>query len=107
VAARPLGRSVTDLLATVQELEHLGVGLVLTEALDLTIPAATAADPHCGNPETTARRRQQIRDRPTAAGRPDPGAATPYSAQKYGCPRSYARLLQAHRKFRMWVRASA
>ena len=30
------GRSVTDLLATLQELEHLGVGFVsLTEALDL------------------------------------------------------------------------
>jgi DNA invertase Pin-like site-specific DNA recombinase len=32
------GRSVTDLLATLQELEHLGVGFVsLTEALDLTV----------------------------------------------------------------------
>ena len=31
------GRSVTDLLATLQELAHLGVGFVsLTEALDLT-----------------------------------------------------------------------
>src|SRR5262245_36632998 len=31
------GRSVTDLLTTLQELEHLGVGFVsLTEALDLT-----------------------------------------------------------------------
>ena len=31
------GRSVTDLLATLPELEHLGVGFVsLTEALDLT-----------------------------------------------------------------------
>jgi hypothetical protein len=31
------GRSVTDLLATLQELEHLGVGFVsLTEALDIT-----------------------------------------------------------------------
>jgi len=37
------GRSVTDLLATFQELEHLGVGLVsLTEALDLTTPAGRA-----------------------------------------------------------------
>ena len=35
------GRSVTDLLATLQELEHLGVGFVsLTEALDLTTPAS-------------------------------------------------------------------
>ena len=34
------GRSVTDLLATLTELEHLGVGFVsLTEALDLTTPA--------------------------------------------------------------------
>jgi|ERR1017187_2090213 putative DNA-invertase from lambdoid prophage Rac len=34
------GRSVTDLLATLQELEHLGVGFVsLTEALDLTTPS--------------------------------------------------------------------
>jgi hypothetical protein len=33
------GRSVTDLLATLQELDHLGVGFVsLTEALDLPLP---------------------------------------------------------------------
>jgi putative DNA-invertase from lambdoid prophage Rac len=37
------GRSVTDLPATLQELEHLGVGFVsLTEALDLTTPAGRA-----------------------------------------------------------------
>jgi putative DNA-invertase from lambdoid prophage Rac len=37
------GRSVTDLLAALQELEHLGVGFVsLTEALDLTTPAGRA-----------------------------------------------------------------
>src|ERR1700677_4370110 len=37
------GRSVTDLLATLQELEHLGVGFVsLTEALDLITPAGRA-----------------------------------------------------------------
>jgi putative DNA-invertase from lambdoid prophage Rac len=37
------GRSVTYLLATMQELEHLGVGFVsLTEALDLTTPAGRA-----------------------------------------------------------------
>jgi DNA invertase Pin-like site-specific DNA recombinase len=37
------GRSVTDLLATLQGLEHLGVGFVsLTEALDLTTPAGRA-----------------------------------------------------------------
>jgi DNA invertase Pin-like site-specific DNA recombinase len=37
------GRSVSDLLATLQELEHLGVGFVsLTEALDLTTPAGRA-----------------------------------------------------------------
>src|SRR6202050_3930878 len=37
------GRSVADLLATLQELEHLGVGFVsLTAALDLTTPAGRA-----------------------------------------------------------------
>jgi len=37
------GRSVTDLWATLQELEYLGVGFVsLTEALDLTTPAGRA-----------------------------------------------------------------
>ncbi len=37
------GRSVTDLLATLLELEHMGVGFVsLTEALDLTTPAGRA-----------------------------------------------------------------
>jgi DNA invertase Pin-like site-specific DNA recombinase len=37
------GRSVTDLLTTLQELEHLRVGFVsLTEALDLTTPAGRA-----------------------------------------------------------------
>jgi DNA invertase Pin-like site-specific DNA recombinase len=37
------GRSVTDLLETLQELEHLGVGFVsLTEALDLTTPTGRA-----------------------------------------------------------------
>ena len=37
------GRSVTDLLATLQELEHLGVGFVsITQALDMTTPAGRA-----------------------------------------------------------------
>jgi len=37
------GRSVVDLLATLQELDHLGVGFVsLSEALDLTTPAGRA-----------------------------------------------------------------
>jgi len=37
------GRSVTDLLATLQQLDHLGVSFVsLTEALDLTTPAGRA-----------------------------------------------------------------
>jgi putative DNA-invertase from lambdoid prophage Rac len=40
------GRSVTDLLATLQELDHLGVGFVsLTEALDLTMPVGRAMAP--------------------------------------------------------------
>ena len=43
VAAGPLGPLGNDLLATLQELEHLGVGFVsLTEALDLTTPAGLA-----------------------------------------------------------------
>jgi Transposase IS66 family/Resolvase, N terminal domain len=43
VVAGPMGRSVTDRLAMLQELEHLGVGFVsLTEALDLTTPAGRA-----------------------------------------------------------------
>jgi hypothetical protein len=42
------GRSVADLLATLQELQHLGVGFVsLTEALDLTTPAGRAMAPVC------------------------------------------------------------
>ena len=37
------GRSVTDLLTSLQELQYLGVGFVsLTEALDLTTPAGRA-----------------------------------------------------------------
>ena len=37
------GRSVADLLATLEELQHLGVGFVsLTEALDLTTPIGRA-----------------------------------------------------------------
>src|ERR1700685_3299007 len=37
------GRSVTDLVSTLQELDHLGVGFVsLTEALDLTTPSGRA-----------------------------------------------------------------
>src|SRR5213594_34099 len=37
------GRSVTDLLTTLKELDHLGVGFVsLAEALDLTTPAGRA-----------------------------------------------------------------
>ncbi len=37
------GRSVTDLMNTLEELDHLGVGFVsLTEALDMTTPAGRA-----------------------------------------------------------------
>src|ERR1700674_50655 len=105
------GRSVTDLLTTLQELEHLGVGFVsLTEALDLTTPTGRAmagllaifaefereifagtdqgwlgsctgkrqtagsscncGRTRCGDPEVAPRRRQQIRNRPSAADRP-------------------------------------
>ena len=43
MAPGSLGPIVTDQLATLQELNHLGVGFVsLTEALDLTTPAGRA-----------------------------------------------------------------
>jgi hypothetical protein len=99
---------VTDLTATVQELEHLGVGFVsLTEALDLTMPpgramagllavfatfereilgervraglalsqrqatgtAANGGTAHRRDQETTSRRRQQVRGRPSSPNR--------------------------------------
>ena len=44
------GRSVADLLATLQELDHLGVGFVsLTEALDLTTPGRRKGAPPRGS----------------------------------------------------------
>src|SRR5262249_19339701 len=53
------GRSVTGLLATLQELEHLGAGFVsLTEALDLTTAGRAMAGllrARCGNPELRRR----------------------------------------------------
>jgi putative DNA-invertase from lambdoid prophage Rac len=52
------GRSVADLLATLQELEHLGVGFVsLTEAVDLTTPAGRAM----GRPITAGLHTTQVR----------------------------------------------
>jgi len=46
------GRSVTDLLATLQELEHLGVGFVsLTEALDCSATIIFCAAPPPANPK--------------------------------------------------------
>jgi len=65
------GRSVTDLLATLQELEHLGVGFVsLTEALDLTLRRSarmthfcSAKVTHTENP--ICHRARQIRHRGT------------------------------------------
>jgi len=54
------GRSVTDLLATLQELEHLGVGFVsLTEALDLTTPAGNGGTPRRPSTEALPCWRQQ------------------------------------------------
>ncbi len=48
------GRSVTDLLTTLQELEHLGVGFVsLNEALDLTAHASPAS-PLCGEMDSSS-----------------------------------------------------
>jgi resolvase-like protein len=50
------GRSVTDLLATLQELEHLGVGFVsLTEALNLTTPAGRWPPFWPSSPSSSAR----------------------------------------------------
>ena len=65
------GRSVTDLLATLQELDHLGVGFVsLTEALDLTTPERTRAGlaharlngKRLGRPVTAALHASEIRN---------------------------------------------
>jgi hypothetical protein len=85
------GRSVTDLLATLQELEHLGVGFVsLTEGdsagtnagwigtctgkWEAAGSAGHCGHTRCGNPETASRRRQQIRNRSPRTGRPHPSA---------------------------------
>src|SRR5579859_2349306 len=60
------GRSVTDLLATLQELEHLGVGFVsLNEALDLTTPAGRAM---AGLLSVFAEFEREILREPTRAG---------------------------------------
>jgi DNA invertase Pin-like site-specific DNA recombinase len=54
------GRSVADLVATLQELQHLGVGFVsLTEALD-------GGSQNTRSPKATPARNQQIGDRPQA-----------------------------------------
>src|SRR5438552_5808505 len=65
------GRSVTDLLATLQELEHLGVGFVsLTEALDLTTPAGRAM---AGLLAVFAELERALSARESAPGWPTPG----------------------------------
>ena len=64
------GRSVTDLLATLQELEHLGVGFVsLTEALDLTTPAGRSRH---GGPFSRVRGVRKGDSAGTSSGRPGP-----------------------------------
>src|SRR5580704_11373977 len=62
--------------------------------------ACNRRDPHCGNPETTTRRRQPIRDRPTAAGRPDLGAGNSGGLflPEIGLP-SFIRTLAASSRF--------
>ena len=68
------GRSVTDLLATLQELEHLGVGFVsLTESLDLTTPARSSN----GRPSGHIRR---VRKGDSAGS--DPGWPRPCAAER-------------------------
>jgi len=62
------GRSVADLVSTLQELQHLGVGFVsLTEALDLTTPALRLAAlgldwarRRCQTPSSTRREWQAL-----------------------------------------------
>jgi DNA invertase Pin-like site-specific DNA recombinase len=45
MALKPVGPSLRDLVTTLEELNHLGVGFVsLTEALDLTRPTGRASD---------------------------------------------------------------
>jgi hypothetical protein len=64
------GRSVTDLLATLQELEHLGVGFVSpTEGLDLTTPAGRAM---AGLPAVFEFEREILREREVSASLHDP-----------------------------------
>ena len=77
------GRSVTDLLATLQELEHLGVGFVsLTEALDLTTPAGRAM---AGLLAVFAEfEREILRER--TAGRPGPRTAERQTSGPAGRP---------------------
>src|SRR5271157_5014471 len=74
------GRSVADLLSTLQELEHLGVGFVsLTEALDLTTPAGRAMAGLLAVFAEFEREilRERVRDRlgPCPAEREAPGSA--------------------------------
>lgn len=55
------GRSVADLLATLTELEHLGVGFVsLTEALDLTRPGGRAHRSHFRAPYPRGSAQEEI-----------------------------------------------
>ncbi len=57
------GRSVADLVSTLQELQHLDVGFVsLTEALDLTTPAGRAMARDC-SPVFAEFEREILRER--------------------------------------------
>ena len=79
------GRSVTDLLSTLQELEHLGVGFVsLTEALDLTTPAGRAM-------AGLASRVRRVRTRDSARTRARRPGPCPAERQATG-PTRYRRL---------------
>jgi hypothetical protein len=83
------GRSVTDLLATLQELEHLGVGFAfLTGALDLTTPRRS------GDGGTTGRLRgirREILGEQLAPAWPTPGRTANVRAGQQRQPRTRPR----------------
>ena len=71
------GRSVADLVSTLQELQYLGVGFVsLTEALDLTTPAGRAMA-GLARGVRRVRTRDSSRTRPRRSGSRTPAGQTP------------------------------
>src|SRR4030081_3525093 len=82
------GRSVTDLLATLQELEHLGVGFVsLTEALDLTTRRGSS-DHGCWPSSQPSNGRSQVNENEPHWSTPGPTQATGPCQQRQSRTRS-------------------